>query len=84
MQYAAANTLHIDPNLLLAVNEVGGGIGKIVSPQNLAIAASAIDKPGSEPELLKKAAPWSVGLVVVLGLITLLASQGALSFVIAG
>ncbi|QWW20766.1 L-lactate permease [Schaalia sp. 19OD2882] len=69
--------------LLLGVNEVGGGMGKIISPQNLAIAATAVKAEGSEPELLRKALPWSLGLVAVLGVVTFLAAQGTLGFLIA-
>ena len=83
LQQSAGLQAGIDPQLLLAANEIGGGIGKIVSPQNLAIAATAIKVEGSESELLRKAAPYSIGLVVLLGIIVMLASGGALSFVIA-
>ena len=82
MQATAATNAGIDPHLLLSVNEVGGGIGKIVSPQNLAIAAGAIKTPGSEPELLRKGAVWSGILVVSLAVITVLASSGCLSFLV--
>lgn len=82
LQATAATNAGIDPHLLLSVNEVGGGIGKIVSPQNLAIAAGAIKTPGSEPELLRKGAVWSGILVVSLAVITVLASSGCLSFLV--
>lgn len=84
LQAAAAQQAHLDPNLLIGMNEIGGGVGKIVSPQNLAIAATAIKKPGSEAELLRTAFPISALLLVCLGLITLLASLGPLAFVITG
>ena len=69
MQYTAAGQIGADPNLLVGTNAVGGGLGKIVSPQNLAIAAGAIGKEGAEPELLRKAGPISIGLLVVLCLL---------------
>ena len=78
----AAGQAHLSPQLLLAANEIGGGIGKIISPQNLAIAASAIKEPGSESTLLRKALPYSVMLVVILGIIVFLASRGVLGFII--
>lgn len=83
LQSTAASAASLNPELLLAANEIGGGIGKILSPQNLAIAATAIKQPGSESTLLRKAAPYSIVFVIILGLITLLASQGSLGFVIA-
>jgi len=54
---------------------IGGGLGKIVSPQNLAIASTAVDAPGTDAEILKKAAPYSIGLLLVLGALVFLASQ---------
>lgn len=82
LQAVAAGQAHLSPQLLLAANEIGGGIGKIISPQNLAIAASAIKEPGSESTLLRKALPYSVMLVVILGIIVFLASRGVLGFII--
>ena len=38
---------------------------------------------GSESEILRKAAPYSLTLIVLLGLITVLASNGILGFLIA-
>ncbi|MDO4260231.1 MAG: L-lactate permease [Actinomycetaceae bacterium] len=73
----------MSPQLLLGVNEVGGGMGKIISPQNLAIAATAVKAEGSEPELLRRALPYSLGLAVLLGIVTILAAFGVLGFLIA-
>lgn len=84
LQSSAAAGAHLNPQLLLAVNEIGGGIGKIISPQNLAIAATSVKSEGSESELLRKAAPFSLGLVILLGVIVVLASKGILGFVIVG
>lgn len=78
-----ASQTGLSPQLLLSVNEIGGGIGKIVSPQNLAIAATAVKQEGLEPELLRRAAPYAIGLVLLLSLITTLASIGVLSFLVA-
>ncbi|MDR6938963.1 L-lactate permease [Arcanobacterium hippocoleae] len=82
LQSTAATNAGLSTPLLLGANEIGGGIGKIISPQNLAIAATAIKTPGSEAELLRKALPWSIGLLVILGLLITLASLGPLSFLI--
>ncbi|WP_172119451.1 L-lactate permease [Actinomyces faecalis] len=76
LQSTAAAGAGIDPRILLAANTIGGGLGKIVSPQNLAIAAGAVDAPGTDAEILKKVAPYSLGLVITLGLLVLAASQG--------
>lgn len=83
LQTTVATQAHMNPQLLLAANEVGGGIGKIVSPQNLAIAATAVKEPGLEPTLLRTTAPYSIGLVVLLGIVVVLASGGVLGFILA-
>ena len=76
LQSTAAAGAGLDPRILLAANTIGGGIGKIVSPQNLAIAATSVDAEGSDAEILKKAAPYSIGLLVVLCVLVFVASQG--------
>ena len=75
LQATAAQGAGLDPKILLAANTIGGGLGKIVSPQNLAIASTAVDAPGTDAEILKKAAPYSIGLLLVLGTLVFLASQ---------
>ena len=76
LQATAAAGAGLDPNVLLAANTIGGGIGKIVSPQNLAIATTAVDAPGQDAELLRRAAPYSLGLLLALCSLVLVASQG--------
>ena len=75
LQATAAKGAGLDPKILLAANTIGGGLGKIVSPQNLAIASTAVDAPGTDAEILKKAAPYSIGLLLLLGTLVFLASQ---------
>lgn len=76
LQATAGAGAGLDPRILLAANTIGGGIGKIVSPQNLAIAAGAVEAPGTDADILKKAAPYSIGLLVLLGLLVLAGTQG--------
>ena len=76
LQSTAAAGAGLDPQILLAANPIGGGIGKIVSPQNLAIAATSVNSEGSDAEILKKAAPYSIGLLLVLCTLVFIASQG--------
>ena len=78
LQATAAQLAGVDPATLLAGNTIGGGLGKIVSPQNLTIAATSINTPGCEAEVLKKAAPYSLALLLVLCTLIFLASQGYL------
>ncbi len=46
LQVQTAAKAGLDPLLLSAANSSGGVLGKMVSPQNLAIAASAVARPG--------------------------------------
>ena len=57
-------------------NLPGGGLGKIVSPQNLAVVTTVVQAPGKDAEILKKAAPFSLGLLVLLGALVFIAAQG--------
>ena len=59
----------IDPTLLVAANTSGGVVGKMISPQNLTIAATAVGLVGQESAILRKVLPWSIGLIVVMCLI---------------
>ncbi len=54
----------IDPTLLVAANTSGGVIGKMISPQNLAIAATAVGLVGQEATILRKVIWWSLGMLV--------------------
>ena len=76
LQATAAQTANLHPRILLAANNIGGGLGKIVSPQNLAVVTTAVQAPGKDAEILKKAAPFSIGLLVLLGALVFIAAQG--------
>lgn len=46
LQQTAAEGIGVEPRLLVAANTVGGAVGKMLSPQTLAIAATAVaDNP---------------------------------------
>ena len=76
LQATAAQGAGLDPRILLAANTVGAGLGKIVSPQNLAVVTTAVQAPGTDSEVLKKAAPYSIGLLLLLCALVFVASQG--------
>ena len=71
LQAEAANAnpalQHVSSDLFLAANTMGGVTGKMVSPQSLAIAASATYE--TESTLFKKLLPWSLGMLFVLCLL---------------
>ncbi|MGE9782524.1 L-lactate permease [Janibacter sp. G368] len=69
LQQSAAERAGIDPTLLVAANTSGGVVGKMISPQNLTIAATAVGLVGQESAILRKVLPWSIGLIIVMCLI---------------
>lgn len=82
LQHTAASQIGVDPNLLVGANTAGGAIGKMISPQTLAIATGGVDMVGEESVLLRKALPWSVALLVIFCVIIGLASLPVLSWII--
>ena len=55
--------------LLAAANTSGGVVGKMISPQNLAIAATAVGLLGRESDIFRKVIWWSIGLLIALCLL---------------
>ena len=82
LQQTAGKTAGIDPTLLVAANTAGGVVGKMVSPQNLTIAATAVGLLGRESDILRKMLPWSLGLLVILCLLVGLQSTPVLSWML--
>lgn len=66
LQQTAAHKADIDPTLLVAANSSGGVVGKMVSPQNLTIAATAVGLIGKESLILRKVLLWSLGLLLLM------------------
>ncbi len=83
LQYEAAQSnaslAHVSPDLFLAANTMGGVIGKMISPQSLAIAAVTTGE--HESSLFKKVIPWSVGMLAVLCVLVFLESS-VISFIL--
>ncbi|MGX6397272.1 L-lactate permease [Rothia kristinae] len=75
LQHTAATNAGIDPNLLVAANTTGGVVGKMISPQSLAIAATSVKMEGKESEIFKAVFPWSVGLLLIICVLVFLQSH---------
>ena len=69
------------PELMLAANTTGGVVGKIISPQSLAIADTSVDMEGKESDILKAVVPWSFAMLVVVCLLVFLQTN-ILSFLV--
>jgi len=84
LQVQAAVNAGLDPVLLAAANSSGGVMGKMVSPQNLAIAAAAVGMAGREGELFRKVFGWSMLLLLLMCLIVVLQASPVLSWMVPG
>jgi lactate permease len=84
LQVQAATNAGLDPVLLAAANSSGGVMGKMVSPQNLAIAAAAVGMAGREGELFRKVFGWSILLLLAMCLLVVLQSTPVLSWMVPG
>ena len=69
LQQTAATHAGIDPTLLVAANTSGGVVGKMISPQNLTIAATAVGLVGRESEIFRRVIWWSLGMLAALCLL---------------
>ena len=67
MQAETATAIGADPSWLVAANTCGAGIGKMISPQGIAIGAASAGLTGSESKILSQAVKYCVVFVVVAG-----------------
>ena len=84
LQVAAAEKAGYSPTLLAAANSSGGVLGKMISPQNLAIGAAAVGLGGREGELFRKVLGWSILLVLIMCVIVYLQSTAILDWMVVG
>lgn len=70
LQQLTARQLGIDEVLFLAANSVGGVVGKMISPQSIAIACAAVGLAGKESELFRFTVKYSILFVIGIGLFT--------------
>jgi lactate permease len=84
VQTAAAGKTGISPILLSAANSSGGVMGKMISPQNLAIGTAAVGMTGREGDLFRKVLLWSLGLLLVMCVLVVLQNSPLLSWMVVG
>jgi lactate permease len=82
LQVAAAQKAGLSPVLVAAGNGSGGVLGKMISPQNLAIAAGAIGMPGKEGDIFRRVLPWSLVFVALMCVLVFLQSTPVLSWMV--
>jgi lactate permease len=82
LQVAAAKDAGLSPILMAASNSSGGVLGKMISPQNLAIGAAAVGMGGQEGELFRKVLKWSLLLIALMCVLAYLQSTSVLSWMV--
>jgi lactate permease len=82
LQVAAAGKAHLSPVLMAASNSSGGVLGKMVSPQNLAIAAAAVGMDGKEGDIFRRVIVWSLVFLLGMCVLALLQSVAVLSWMV--
>jgi lactate permease len=82
LQVTAAKDAGISQTLLAAGNSSGGVLGKMISPQNLAIGAAAVGLAGREGDLFRKVLVWSLVLVLVMCVLVYLQSTAVLEWMV--
>ncbi len=82
LQVSAAQKAHLEPILMASANSSGGVLGKMVSPQNLAIGAAAVGMAGEEGELFRRVVGWSLLLLLLMAILVYLQSTSVLSWMV--
>ncbi len=82
LQVAAANQAGLSDVLMAASNSSGGVLGKMISPQNLAIAAAAVGLNGKEGDIFRRVILWSLGFLVLLCVLSGLQASPVLSWMV--
>ncbi|MBA2619127.1 MAG: L-lactate permease, partial [Rubrobacter sp.] len=72
LQKVTAQQIGVSPNLTVGANSSGGVLGKMISPQNLAVGTSATGLQGQEGDLLRLVLKWSIGLTIVMSILVVL------------
>jgi lactate permease len=72
LQKTTAGQLGLSPILAVGANSSGGVLGKMISPQNLAVGTSSTGLQGREGDLFRLVLPWSIALTIVMAIIVTL------------
>lgn len=81
LQASTATTIGVDPVVTVAANASGGVMGKMISPQSIAIAAAAGNLVGKESDLFRFTFKHSLLLLIIICIIVM-AQAYAFSWII--
>jgi lactate permease len=70
LQRASAEAIGIDPVITVSANASGGVVGKMISPQSIAVGAAAIGLVGKESELFRFTVKHSFIMLFLICIIT--------------
>ena len=82
LQVTAATETGLSPLLMAAANSSAGVLGKMLSLQNLAVAAAAVGMAGSESVLFRKLIGWSLAMLVFITILIFLQSTPILGWMV--
>jgi lactate permease len=82
LQVAAATETGLSPVLMAAANSSAGVLGKMLSVQNLAVAAAAVGMAGEESTIFRKLIGWSLSLLVLITVLIVLQSTPVLGWMV--
>ncbi|KAF0993875.1 L-lactate permease [Geobacillus sp. TFV-3] len=74
LQKVTATSIGMDPVLALAANSSGGVVGKMISPQSIAVACAAVGLTGKESDLFRFTIKHSIFLIILIGILVYLQS----------
>ncbi len=82
LQVTAANQAGLSDVLMAASNSSGGVLGKMISPQNLAIAAAAVGLNGKEGDIFRRVVVWSLVFLAAMCALSALQASAVLSWMV--
>jgi lactate permease len=82
LQVEAAKNADLPALLTAGANSSGGVLGKMISPQNLAIGAAAVGMQGDEGTLFRAVLKWSLLLILLMCIIVSLQSTSLFDWMI--
>lgn len=82
LQVTAANQAGLSEVLMAASNSSGGVLGKMISPQNLAIAAAAVGMDGKEGDIFRRVVGWSLLFLLLMCILSSLQATPVLSWMV--
>lgn len=72
LQVTAATKAGLSPVLMATTNSSAGVLGKMLSPQNLAVAAAAVGMSGREGDIFRKLIGWSLAMLAAFTILVVL------------